>query len=415
MEICIHRGSRQIGGSCVELKSGGKRLLLDLGLPLDAEGNGEKYLPDVKGLDGSDPSLLGILISHPHLDHHGLLCHVSRDIPVGIGSGARKILEAAAPFMPFDCPPPAPGWDYKSEKSFDIGPFTITPFLVDHSAFDAYALLIDDRDKRVFYSGDLRGHGRKASLFKSMTNKPPDNVDILLLEGASLGRLDEDQEFPTEPDIENQMVDLFTETTGMALVQASGQNIDRIVSIFRASKRTGRKLIVDLYTAAVLEATGKKSIPQSYWDEVSLFVPWTQRVQIKEYEWFGLLRKHSKNRLFQKHLKGIASSSTFLFRPLHMKDLVKGDCLADAVYVYSLWEGYWDEGNYDRVKKWLKKHNIPKYSIHTSGHAAPKELKKLAEAMNPEKVVPIHSFHPEHYSELFSNVETHPDGEWWEV
>ncbi len=33
---CIHRGSQQIGGTCIELASGDARILLDLGLPLDA-------------------------------------------------------------------------------------------------------------------------------------------------------------------------------------------------------------------------------------------------------------------------------------------------------------------------------------------------------------------------------------------
>ena len=74
MRVCIHRGSKEIGGSCVEVISGGKRLLIDLGLPLDAIDNDKKYLPDISGLDGSDDSLLAIIISHPHLDHFGLLC-----------------------------------------------------------------------------------------------------------------------------------------------------------------------------------------------------------------------------------------------------------------------------------------------------------------------------------------------------
>jgi ribonuclease J len=100
MRVCIHRGSKQIGGSCVEVESLGQRLLIDLGLPLDAENNSIQYLPDHVGLDGSDPSLLGILISHPHLDHFGLLAHISPKIPIGMGPAARRILTAAAPFLP---------------------------------------------------------------------------------------------------------------------------------------------------------------------------------------------------------------------------------------------------------------------------------------------------------------------------
>lgn len=38
MRVCIHRGSKQIGGSCVEVESAGQRLIVDLGLPLDELG-----------------------------------------------------------------------------------------------------------------------------------------------------------------------------------------------------------------------------------------------------------------------------------------------------------------------------------------------------------------------------------------
>ena len=51
----------------------------------DAETNDKKYLPDIAGFDGEDVSLLAIIISHPHLDHFGLLAHVSAKIPVLMG------------------------------------------------------------------------------------------------------------------------------------------------------------------------------------------------------------------------------------------------------------------------------------------------------------------------------------------
>ena len=66
MKACIRRGSQQIGGSCIELEQDGKRLLLDLGLPLDAPENVAGLIPGGLVLNGSDPTLLGILISHPH-------------------------------------------------------------------------------------------------------------------------------------------------------------------------------------------------------------------------------------------------------------------------------------------------------------------------------------------------------------
>lgn len=122
MRVCIHRGSKEIGGSCVEIESAGQRLLLDFGLPLDADRNTAKYLPEISGLDGNDDSLLGILISHPHLDHFGLLEDVSPNVNVGIRPDAKRILETAASFLRDRRPISLEGWAFKSNESIEIGP-----------------------------------------------------------------------------------------------------------------------------------------------------------------------------------------------------------------------------------------------------------------------------------------------------
>lgn len=415
MKVCIHRGSNQIGGSCVEIEQDGQRIILDIGLPLDSESNDKALLPLVKGLDGSDPNLLGVFLSHTHLDHTGLLKHISPEIKVGSGPAARRIMDAAFPFLPDKFPPIPDGWEYDPWKSFQVGPFKITPCLVDHSAYDAYALLIEAGGKRLFYSGDFRGHGRKAKLFQNVLKSPPRNIDVLLMEGSTLGRIDQELRFPSETDIENELVEAFSNTQGLAMVHASGQNVDRVVSIMRASKRTNRILLIDLYTAVILEATQNKNIPQSHWPEMALLVPQAQRVQILNNSWFDKLKRHSSNRVFMEKVKQNPDKYTLLFRPLFIKDLNKGECLKGASYIYSQWEGYWERGDYDYVKDWLNTYGISKQSIHTSGHAAPSDLKALVQSLNPGKVVPIHSYMPEKYPDLFGNVEMHDDGEWWGV
>ena len=48
MRLRIHRGTKEIGGTCIEVEAHGKRLALDVGLPLDApddEDAQEKLLP----------------------------------------------------------------------------------------------------------------------------------------------------------------------------------------------------------------------------------------------------------------------------------------------------------------------------------------------------------------------------------
>jgi len=415
MQVCIHRGAKEIGGSCVEVISQGKRLIIDMGLPLDAEKNDKKYLPNIPGLDGTDNSLLAVLISHPHLDHFGLLAHISHRIPVIMGKDARRILTQASPFLPGLWPIPANGMDLRSEVPLHVGSFKITPFLIDHSGYDAYSILIEADGKRLFYSGDFRAHGRKASLTERLMTHPPKNIDVLLLEGSSLGRLDINESFLSETDIEQQLSDVFAQAKGLALVHTSSQNIDRIVSIFRACRKNGKTLVIDLYTAVILEATGNMNIPQSNWPDIALLIPQSQRVQILNNQWFDKLKKHSRNRIFIERLQEISTQSVLLFRPLHMGELEKAGLLKEAVYIYSQYKGYWEEDSYAYLRDWVLKHQIPKINIHTSGHASPVDLKRYADALQPTKIVPIHTFKPESYNQLYNNVELYADGKFWEV
>jgi ribonuclease J len=415
MRICIHRGAHEIGGSCVELEAQGKHLLLDMGLPLEAEENLPALLPAVGGLREPSDSLLGVLVSHPHQDHYGLLAHVQPDLPVAMGAAARRILEAAAPWMPKGGIVPNVGPVLRDRESFDWGPFRITPYLVDHSAYDGYALLVEADGRRVLYSGDFRGHGRTAWRYDRMLEKPPGRVDELLMEGSSLSRLGMDARFATEDELEAEMVLAFKATEGFALVSASAQNIDRIVTIFRAAKRSGRRLLIDLYTAAILEATGHPAIPQSNWDDVGLFIPSHQKTQIIRRQAFELLDRHKKHRIFPERLAAEAPHSVLLFRTIHQEDLVANGALHGAQLFFSMWEGYLNQKSGIELKAWAGAHGVPLQTLHTSGHASPADLASFVKAIDPGVLVPIHSFQPERYGELFPRVERHDDEEWWEL
>ncbi len=67
MRARIHRGAREIGGTCVEPEAAsGARIVVDLGAPLTDDDKDSAALPAVAGLaDADDPDLLGVLISHP--------------------------------------------------------------------------------------------------------------------------------------------------------------------------------------------------------------------------------------------------------------------------------------------------------------------------------------------------------------
>ena len=83
--------------------------------------------------------------------------------------------------------------------------------------------------------------------------------------------------------------------------------------------------------------------------------------------------------------------------------------------IWSQWEGYLAEGSGANLKADCKVRAIPFETIHTSGHASIADLKRLAVAVCPRALVPIHTFEAERFPELFENVVLHQDGERWEV
>lgn len=409
----IHRGTEQIGGTCVELEYGGSRILLDLGMPLDADEFEPSLMPRVEGLERADPTLLAIIVSHGHVDHWGLIPNVKLRVSVGMGAATKRILRAAAAFVPRPFVP-EDTLDLSDRTPVQIGPFQITPYLVDHSAYDAYALLIEAGGKRLFYSGDIRGHGRKASLFEKLLRLPPTNVDAMLLEGSSLGRIGLDEGFPSESDIEERLVERFR-TPGFIALSASAQNIDRIVSVYRACKRTDRVLVLDLYAMEILRATGNDHVPAPGWPNLSVYIPEYQRRQIARNERFDLLEPYKSVRVYPEQLEMLASRAVMLFRPAMMFDADRAGLWEGARAIWSQWDGYLKEGAGAKLRADLADRGIPLEAIHTSGHASIRDLQRLASAVSPRALVPIHTFQANSYPEFFANVVRRKDGEWWPV
>lgn len=412
MRICIHRGTKEIGGTCVEIESQDRRLVLDVGLALDTPDPDSLDLHPVKGFDQPDASLLGVVISHPHQDHYGLAHRLPEETQFLIGEAAERILSAAALFSPA-------GLKLKNVKHLvdrapiTLGPFTITPFLVDHSAYDAYAMLVEADGKKLFYTGDFRAHGRKARLTEELIAKPPRNVDVLLMEGTCIGR--EDKTFDTEDELVPRFVEHFRRTPGMPLVWCSGQNLDRIVTIWKACQKADRRFIIDMYTAEMLRATANERMPQAGWEGIRVFLPDTQRWRIKKEKAFDISDSYKPYRIHWHQLPGAAPKSVMLFRPSMVRDLERAGCLTGACVICSEWAGYLEKESNRWFVDWMNRSGIENRPCHTSGHASIPDLRRMRNAFADAVTVPVHLDDRKRFTELFADVKLRDDGEWWEV
>ncbi len=410
MKLTIHRCTHEIGGNCIELAYGGSRVLLDVGRPLDAPREVKGLIPATLDLDAP---LDGVLISHPHQDHYGLLEETPAHWPVFSGEATRQLIQLTTGI--FGKPLERNFLPWKCGVSQRIGAFTVTPFLTDHSAFDAHMLLIEAEGKRIFYSGDFRMHGRKSALVQRLMADPPPDIDVLLMEGTNLGS---DNPCVTEADLEDDFVDLLKATKGRAFVAWSAQNIDRTVTLYRACLKTGRTLVVDLYTAEVLErlaAFGK--LPQPGWNNLKVVVT---RAFVRQYRRKGegdFVDRMAQHGISARALAATPGKWAIMVRPSLMRDYVPAGVApgTDDAWCWSMWRGYLKEKDGAALQSWFDDGGAHARHIHTSGHAAPADLRAFSAALKPRCLVPIHGVAWDTAPEGFPPIRRLRDGEAAEI
>jgi ribonuclease J len=104
-----------------------------------------------------------------------------------------------------------------------------------------------------------------------------------------------------------------------------------------------------------------------------------------------------------------------LFRGSMAHEFERAGVLNGAAAIWSMWAGYLQNESGMRLTTFLDKHQIPMVIHHTSGHATLADLRRFADAIDADRVVPIHTAAPEAFVRRLRNAEIQKDGEWWLV
>jgi ribonuclease J len=403
MEIIIHRGSKQIGGTCIEIRSDKTRLIFDIGEELPDTGNPEKVKTKLSVDDLfvdseiTDRKIDGIFISHNHGDHIGLFELVKDEIPVFIGKTALEVQNTIFDFISKDRKVVA-AEILSNEVPIQINDFKVTPYLIDHSAFDAYAFLIECDDKKVIYSGDFRRHGTKRDFTERFSkNSRTHEPDVLLIEGTNIFRND----FTAEhEDVIGVKAEAFMkEINGNIFVLQSSANIDRIEQLQKACKNASRTLVIDIFTAHILS-----SIPDHTFSDIRIFYPfWLTKKMHETLDGTKKMNRFSRRKISKEDLK-TRRDLCILVRENMLFDIEKRMDYTDSGLIYSKWEGYKKDLKTKRFLEFFNSHKLETKSLHTSGHADIQTIKDFVKDLNPKTIIPVHTETPQKYKEIFGEL-----------
>lgn len=388
-----------------------------------------------------------VFISHAHADHNGYLPYLG-DIPVYSSETSKKLMKATSQIGNLN------GYDgelieynYRKigqnkkgyfpnshkivkedpqERTFEIltsgvtknisENLNITGFAVGHSIPGSMCCLVEADGKQIFYTGDIRFHGRdKPDLTPVYDLKP----DVMITEGTRI-----DDSIPDDEDrVEQNLNYLIDNTEGLVMVGFAWKDLERYETVKKATIDRGRTPVFDPRLAYLLARLDR----DIYAENASVFL---ERTDSMLYSPSDYVRSKHKAGLIDidewsnkppiktdtTHISQGVSANAIQKEPnkyvLHLdyfrfKNLLDINPPEGSVYIRAQCEPFNPrmELSETRMINWLKhfgineKNNFEPYQIHASGHASGIELQEFVDNVKPKKLIPIHTLKPK----LFNN------------
>jgi ribonuclease J len=202
----------------------------------------------------------------------------------------------------------------------------------------------------------------------------------------------------TESDLEKKAVGLFQEYEGPVFILQAATNIDRLVSMYKAAKRSRRLFLQDLYMAEITSAI-RKSIPDPL-NHIDVKV-FTDKGYNGNHPRYQMLNQYKGNKIGKAEIVGERFAMCVRSSMLHyLEGLNKILSFDKGLLVYSMWEGYKDQPGMKAFLDACERMGLTVVSLHTSGHADKKAIKGLVDHVHPDKIMPIHTLNPRGFHEF---------------
>ncbi|MCL1941185.1 MAG: MBL fold metallo-hydrolase, partial [Synergistaceae bacterium] len=358
----------------------GTRVIIDVGSNLPGNSDGEKV--DVKELT---KGCAGVFVTHYHGDHIGEFNNVEDNVPIYMGAVAREIFqnlcETLGGLLPENSIDAVRNFKTFHERDrIEAGDMVITPYRVDHSAYDSYMFLIECGGKKILHTGDFRTHGWTGKGVEALLKHYVKKVDVLICEGTMLLRKNEER--LTESGLYKRAKTLLHDNRNV-FVLCSSTNIDTIASFYKAAGMVKKLVVADIYQRKNLDIVSASAKSDLY-----------------NFPYVKIYKPGRQDCIDEMRRRGFC----MFVRPRgdKFKDIMKE--FPDNLFVYSMWIGYLKEETrdrdiYDFVPKDAQGNLVYKY-LHTSGHAYEEAIISVCEITSPDIIFPIHSDCPGRFEEL---------------
>jgi len=454
VSVTFYGGVGEIGGNKILLDDQGTKIFLDFGMsfsrrakyfeeflnPRTANGIGDflemGLIPDIPGIYRTDllehlgkkseePVVSGVVLSHAHADHANYISFLHKDIPIFCGETCKRILDAVAEQCTRDIenevidfrlrplyrsrykiPPVIRKFHtFTTGKKIKIDSIEIEPIHIDHSVPGAYAFIIHTSDGPLIYTGDLRMHGLHANMTEDfITAAQQVKPMAMITEGT---RIEKKKTNESEQKIYHDSKQKIQRCRTLSIVDFNFKDVDRFTTFYKIAKDLGKILVINFKHACFLE---------QYHHDTQLSVPPITDQHIAILKPKRLTGTYIDDDYIDTYIKKRLSYANVLTAADIMKDPSKYMIVLNfwyfsdlidlkpkkSLYIHSLSEPFNEEMeiSFERMTNWLHHFDITFFQSHCSGHINGDDLKELITTIQPQKIYPIHTEHPELFKKI---------------
>ena len=197
-------------------------------------------------------------------------------------------------------------------------------------------------------------------------------------------------------------------------VSWSAQNIDRTVTLYRSCLQAGRTLVVDLYTAEVLDLLRDQGrLPQPDWQNIKVVVTRAFARMYRDTGREAFVERMAKHGIAARKLAETPSQWVVMTRKSLLRDFETSGVMPNSkdAWSWSMWNGYLKNDDGGRIQAWFTAGGARADHIHTSGHASPDDLRRFAQSIQAKSLVPIHGVAWDGDTTGFPSIKRLQDGE----
>ncbi|MEM0005809.1 MAG: hypothetical protein QW406_02955 [Ignisphaera sp.] len=405
--IEIHGGWREVGGNCIVVRDGGRKIVFDNGIRFKelrrfysgrVEPLGVAELRDLGIIPGPEvyDKAEALYISHAHMDHIGLLSAVPLDLEVVLPDmqiaeetlfswyrGSRTWLAYLLP-------------TYRTKiinaRNLSEDNHGVIAIPVSHSAYPANSFLYLGKNLTLFYSGDLRleplALANVQDLGEVLKKLGIDSVDVALIEGTNFSL--ELEHFPVTPQLFRESLTYALSIYDLVAISLDPLDLEALLFILSSASMFGRYVAISskrlLWALDYLRESLGYNLQNVY---VALEVGSTPRTPVdtvelaevinqgKDYilvvEPVAFLEILRKLRLWIRELE-FTNSAVILMDP-EPRESIK-------------------EVEENTIARWLRTLGFEIYRLRVSGHYLPHQLRELIDILKPKTFIPIHTENP---------------------